>query len=526
MEEREQETRWQDYWAVAVRRRWFFLGTLFAVALVATLAAAFWPVRYRSEALVLVEQQNVPTKYVEPNVLTNAQQQLQSITQLVLSRTRLARLISKYGLYPNEPDRQDTDRLVRRMRKDITLQAVQTSNRGELTAFKIFFTYKNPVVAQEVNSDLTGEFITRSLQSQTQQSVSTTDFFKSQLDEAGKDLAEKGLELRKYKTRYLGELPEQEQSNLQVLSGYEAQLYADSNALDRAEQERTYLKSLLSAYKGMAPSGLPSSPGDPSPLVALNKQITAVQEHLTDLEAMYTPNYPTVTSTKQELTELQRKRQKLLASASKDSAKKTATPASATAASSPDTAQVGSRLNANRTVIAYHKREIQELKKKISGVQSRLQLTPLREQQLTAVTRDYQNARAHYQQLLQKKLQSQLATSLVQREQGERFQLIDPPSLPQRPVLPNKLEIILGGWGGGLTLGVGLVALLESTDERLYDTEDIGHLAPHPVLMRLPLLASPKDERLRFVKRLAEGAGIVLLTLLAAGLGLYVFHMR
>ena len=528
MEQKTKELRWQDYWTVVVRRRWFILGMFFAIGLGATLAAALWPVRYRSEALVLIEQQNVPNKYVEPNVLTNPQQQLQSITQVVLSRTRLQQLIAKYQLYPNQPDREDTDRLVRRIRKDITVNAVQTSSRGELTAFKLFFTYKDPVIAQEVNNDLTGEFITRNLESQTQESVSTTDFFKTQLDEAAKDLAEKGQALREYKTRYLGELPEQEQSNLQILSGYEAQLYTENSALDRAEQERIYLKSLLSTYDGMVSAGS-SAPGDPpSPLDAIDKEITLLQDRLANLEANYTSSYPAVVRTKEELVTWQQKKQKALAAATSASAKKSSSGNSLAAATpaSPDVAHVNSRLKANGAVLVYHQKQIQELKKRITAVQSRLRLTPLREQQLASVTRDYQNARAHYQELLQKKLQSQLATNLVQREEGERFELIDPPSLPQRPVLPNKLEIVLGGWSGGLALGVGLVALVESNDERLHDASEIPSLVSHPILMRLPVLVTPQDERFRRLRRLAEAVGVFLLALLSSGLGFYVCQMR
>lgn len=524
MEQNTKELRWQDYWAVVRRRRWFFLGAFFTIGLGATLAAAFWPVRYRSEALVLIEQQNVPNKYVEPNVLTNPQQQLQSITQVVLSRTRLEQLIAKYQLYPHQPDRRDADQLVRRMRKDITVDAVQTSSRGELTAFKLFFTYKNPVIAQEVNSDLTGEFITRNLESQTQESVSTTDFFKTQLDEAAKDLAQKGQELRQYKTRYLGELPEQEQSNLQILSGYEAQLYAENSALDRAEQERIYLKSLVSTYEGMASTGSSAPGGPPSPLDAIDKEITLLQARLANLEANYTPSYPSVVRTKEELATWRQKKQKALTAASAKKSPSGASPAAS--AASPDLAQVYSRLKANAAVIAYHKSQIQELKKRIDGVQARLRLTPLREEQLASVTRNYQNARAHYQELLQKKLQSQLATNLVQREEGERFELIDPPSLPQRPVLPNKLEIVLGGWSGGLALGVGLVALVESNDERLHDASEIPSLVSHPILMRLPVLVTPQDERFQGLRQRAETVGVILLALLSSGLGFYVCQMR
>lgn len=516
------QPEWRDYWDMIVRRRWVLLGAFFMAGLIGTVAAALWPVRYRSEALILVDRQGVPSDYVRPNVVGNVQQQLQSITQLVLSRTRLKQLITKYHLYTGGPGPKDVDSLVRRMRKDIQVEPILASNHEELTAFRVSFIADTPTLAQEVNNDLTAQFINRSLESQTQQSVATTSFLKSELDAAAKQLSQAGQALQKYKTRYLGELPEQQPSNVNILSGYEAQLYAETNALDRSEEQRVYLQTLLSTYKKeYAPSSTGALPGA-TRLEIIDKMIHSLQAQLANLEAEYTPKYPEVEKVKANLKGWEQRRKEALETSADPTKAKSKDSAVISESNAPALVDVEGRLESNKEETAYHERQIKALKEKIGELQARLRVTPLREQQLEEVTRNYQNAQAHYQQLLKKQLQSQLATSLVEREQGERFRMVDPPSLPRRPALPNRLEIVLSGWAVGLGAALGMVAIKETTDDRVRGAADVQELVPLPILARVPVLLSPSRARRVSVLKYLEIIGIIVLALAAAGFGLYV----
>jgi len=115
---------------------------------------------------------------------------------------------------------------------------------------------------------------------------------------------------------------------------------------------------------------------------------------------------------------------------------------------------VESRLKATKAEIDNYQAEAKKLRARMDDFESRLNLTPLREQELAEVTRNYDNSRQNYQSLLQKKLQSELATNLEKRQQGEQFHIIDPANLPLKPAKPNRLEIVIIGWALGL--GVGL----------------------------------------------------------------------
>src|SRR5271165_7063384 len=91
---------WAEYWSIAVRRRWWIFLPLFLVWAGVWGASWFLPATYQSESLILVEQQKVPDQYVVPNVTSDLQQRLQSLTEQILSRTRLQATIDRLHLYP------------------------------------------------------------------------------------------------------------------------------------------------------------------------------------------------------------------------------------------------------------------------------------------------------------------------------------------------------------------------------------------------------------------------------------------
>jgi capsular polysaccharide biosynthesis protein len=159
----------------------------------------------------------------------------------------------------------------------------------------------------------------------------------------------------------------------------------------------------------------------------------------------------------------------------------------------------------------------------MTDIESRLKMTPVREQQLAEVTRNYENSKQNYESLLQKKLQSELATNLEKRQQGEQFRIIDPPSLPLKPSEPNRLAILSIGWLVGLGLGLGLTALKEMTDETVHNERSLIESIPVPVLVHIPVLRS-RRERIRMrLSRLGEVMATVLILVVSVGMGIYTY---
>ena len=509
---------------MVLRRRWWLMGPLFFCGFVAFGVAHFWPEQYRSEALILVEQQKVPELYVTPNVVTDLQDRLQSMTQQILSRTRLEKLIEQFNLYPNQRQHVNNDEVVDGMLKDIRIELVQAPRReDELTAFRINFSYNSARVAQQITNELTSLFIDENLQARGQQSVSTTTFLENQLEQARQDLAQQEERLREYKIRFIGELPEQQQSMLQMLGSLQAQLDANTAATERAEQQRIYLESMQSQYRAMQESpGSADGNAATSPIAVADATIRDLQKQLTELEAKYTSRHPDVDKLKDQIAgweETRNQSEQKLENSPSTEASATTTPLRG----APALAEVESRLKATKAEIDSYQTEAMKLRARMDDLESRLNLTPLREQQLAEVTRNYDNSKQNYQSLLQKKLQSELATNLEKRQQGEQFRIIDPPNLPLKPSEPNRLAIITIGWTLGLCLGLGLMALLEITDETIHNERGLLESVRAPVLIHVPVIRS-RWERIRArLYQVSEATAAVFLLAASVGMGIYTY---
>src|SRR5438045_5006216 len=141
MDSSQQKLRtFKDYMAIARRRRWWLIAPLLLGWAMVMSAAWYLPPRYRSETVIIVEQQKVPEQYVLPNVAADLQQRLQSMTQQILSRTRLLGIINTFHLYSKKRNNSDTDLAVEGMRRDVKIELVQAPGRPwELSAFKISY---------------------------------------------------------------------------------------------------------------------------------------------------------------------------------------------------------------------------------------------------------------------------------------------------------------------------------------------------------------------------------------------------
>jgi hypothetical protein len=191
--------------------------------------------------------------------------------------------------------------------------------------------------------------------------------------------------------------------------------------------------------------------------------------------------------------------------------------------SSP-TVQLQGQLQANRVEIANRERSIAELQSKVTDYQARLNQEPVREQQLSDLTRGYEQSKANYDELLKKKNESAMATSMELLQQGERFRIIDPPSLPLKPDFPNRLKFCVIGLGLGLALGTVVAGAFEMLDDRIYDEKEMQKLLPVPVISEIPTLAAAQDEyeeRRRLLLGWATAAAVSAAILLGSALSYF-----
>jgi len=538
---------WEDYWSIALRRRWWILFTVFLVW--ASVWGISWllPSSYRSEALILVEQQKVPDQYVVPNTSSSLQDRLQGISQEILSRTRLQATIDRFHLYSRPGVLSGMFKAgdpVETMRNDITIDLVRAPGRPEeFTAFKIRYSAGSPELAQKVNAELTSLFVNENVQAQQRLSEDTTSFLENQLAEARAKMEEQEAKVAAFKTRHLGDLPSQMESNVQILAGIQSQLQNTHQALNAARQQKLYLESLLQQYQSAQASPESSSDGTGSPVGnpssamtpgrTLDKELTELRLRLQDLQTRYTDVHPDVVALKDKIA----KKEKLKWAAESDAnvnssaGKKTDTSDSAgfglaqpQQTSSTSVMQLESQLKANQLEIQNDQLQESELQAQISLYRTRLNMTPETEQELTSISRGYEESKSNYNSLSQKQMQSQLATSLEQRQKGEQFRIVDPPSLPAKPSAPNHFKISLAGLALGIALGFGIAILLEFRNPRLRGEIDVDRLVPVRVLVDIPhLTTQSEDIARRRTWWLELGVAMVVVSLIAVG-NLFAFH--
>ena len=523
-----------DYWAMAVRRRWVILLPLFLCWALVWIVGWFLPATYKSDALILVEQQKVPEQYVVPNVTVNLQDRLQSMTEQILSRTRLQTTIDRFHLYQSRRNlggvTQSADP-VEQMRKDIKIDLVDSAARpGQLTAFRIAYSAGSPELAQRVNTELTSLFIEENLKYEQQLSESTTEFLQSQLEEEKRKLAEQEAKVRKFKAEHFADLPSQTETNVQILSGLQNQLLSTQRALDGAKQQRLYLESLLQQYQS-AQANIGTDDTSPSSLQSLTKELVDLRRKLEDARSRLTEEHPDVIALKEKLANAEKVKKDLEAEVASHpdavKAKDAVNPtvgAEVERGSTTPMMQVQSQIKSIDLEIENDSKHVRDLESQISSYRSRLNLTPQTEQELAEISRGYEEEKANYNSLLQKQNQSQLATSLEQRQQGQQFRILDPPNLPTRPSAPNHLLLSLGGLLAGAGLGLGLALYLELSNALVRAEKDLEDLIPTRVLVGIPHLNAPGEDRVKaMAHRLEVGAFAVMALLLMAG-NLYAFY--
>ncbi|MGH9479222.1 MAG: GumC family protein [Terriglobales bacterium] len=460
------------------RRRWIWILVPAIVVAGATVAGArYLPKTYRSEALILVEPQRVPTDFVTPTVSSDVALRLETIEEQILSRTQLSQLIQQYGLYRGlqlTPDQQVT-----RMLGDIIVVPTVDSTRpnSPITAFTITFSASDPVLAQEVTSKLSSLFISENLQARSQQAEGTEAFISGQLTQADQTLHTLEGQLKQLKSQYMGSLPEQQSANLTVLGQLQTALQTNSDALARAQQQKTYLTSLGQAVEELGPNGAPmGTPPDP-----LSVELRNAKTQLAIAEQQYTPEHPDVISLVAQVKAL----------TAQVAAEAAAKPKPKAGAKAP----APGLLPQDQGQVALLDKEIQQRTKdqtaiqtKIDAMQKRIEQLPEVEEKLTNLQNSYNVAKANDTVLLQKQAAAAMGAAMEQQSEGEGFRMIDPANLPLKPYSPNLLRIDTVGACGGLVLGLGLAFLMDMREGVARNELDVAYYTKMPILAALPTL--------------------------------------
>ncbi len=475
----------EDYVGILKRRGWIVVIPALLVPIIAVAISYRLTPVYTSQTLVLIQPQTVPDTYVKPVLAENLDSQLASMKEQILSRSRLEPIIERFNL--GAPG-MDMDDKVAMTRKDIGIKTIQpeAGSSGGLPGFFISFEAPDPHTAQLVCREITSMFVSQNLQVREQSAEGTTQFLQGQLQQAKADLDSQDAKLAEFQREHMGDLPDQQDSNMDMLNSLNTELDATTQALARMEQDRSLEEAMMTqvARQAVAAPGQKSSPEEQA------TQLQALEAKLTDLRTRYTADYPDVLAVERQISDLR----KQLAQAPPPATVSPA-PTQAEVADSPGLLRMRMQMKALDDTIQQKKKQQAMIQSQIRQYQDRIQQTPLIAAQMKDLTRNHQTAQDFYDSLLAKLNQSQMATDLERRQEGEQFRVMDDANLPDAPSFPKRPVFALGGFVAGLGIGLLVIAFLEYNDKSLRSERDVWAFTKLPTLATIGKLPEVKHRR-------------------------------
>jgi succinoglycan biosynthesis transport protein ExoP len=475
----------QVYWAMIIRRKWLVISSILAGVVVAGALCLVLPKSYRSSTLILIENQKIPDDYVKGIGGASIEERLTMIQQQVMSRTLLSQTIEEFKLYEGQLEQKGLESTIEGMREAIKVATVGTTGaRGKsVEAVTISFSHENPMTAMKVTAKLASLFIEENLKVREQLVTGVSDFLELELHDAQKALEAQEQAISQYKSKHIGLLPEQMESNLRALD----RLHTDLNSTDELIHSLTDKVSLaeksIKEYEASgttygAPGTTATSHAGMDPLVG---RLRELERNLTTLlAAEYKETYPDIVETKQEIKSVKQQ----LAAKYGDPAKEKDGDAAKTF--DPYLRELMKQRNELRVEVSSVKDRRQRLAEHIREFELRVEQTPAREQDVMILMRDYENRQKNYQALLDKRLNAHVAENLEKRQKGEQFRVLDPANLPQTLDKPNRLLIMVLGLVGGCGLGVGLAIGLDRVNPTFKRREEVEMLPGMRVLAAIP----------------------------------------
>lgn len=440
----------EEYVDIALRRKWLIIIPFILSLIITTFVYWKLPKIYRSDTLILVLPQKVPEEYVRPTVTTPVEARLRTITEEILSRTRLETTITQLNLYPEVRKTGLIDQAIDKMRENIEIEV-----KGD-SSFRIYYQDKDPQTARMVTSKLASLFIEEDLKTREQQARGTTDFLNKELVSAKQKLEEQERATTEFKFQHMGNLPEQTDANLAMLKQLAEQRQGIRDSINRLQGQST------DATEGF------NTP--------LQVQLQAAKNRLLALKSTYTDKHIEVRKVRARIRQLEDR----LMSVEEE-------------AEGSQTTYLTKLSLENPTMnIKLLQKEEARINQQIALYQKRLEEAPRVQLKLATLTRDYNNTKGFYENLLKKRMEAEQAENLERRQQGEQFRVLDPASLPRIPYKPNPKRVFPMGIFLGLGAGCGLAFLAEMLDRSFKNVREAEEYLGVPVLAAIPLIKKKK----------------------------------
>jgi uncharacterized protein involved in exopolysaccharide biosynthesis len=559
----------QAYVGILRRRRALIVlagGMLLSLSLA---AALFWPATYKSTATILIEEQEIPSELVHSTITSYADQRIETIKQQVMSRTTLWKVVEQYNLYPDLRRTNPAEEVVRRFIKDIEVEVIsadvvdkRTQHPTKATiAFTVAYQSTSPDLAQKVANELTSLFLGQNLKSRERQAQETTSFLQQEADNLSRHISEVDDKIALFKQQAKGALPELMPLNQQLMNQADRELMDIDQQIRTLEERKNYLEGELATIKPNTPimsvsgerildsaerlralraeyagASANLAPDHPD-IMKMKQEIEALQQEtghrpdieeatkaLVDARATLATNsermsndHPDMVKTRRKIAALELEVRRLKGAPNKHPSQRPENPAYI---------NLQAQLNSATASLGALGKTRMDVKRRLQDYAQRLERTPEIEPEYLVLTRDRDTSGQKYQDIRSRLLEAKVSEGLEVQRKGERFSLIDPPSLPEKPDKPNRFAIVLLGLILAVGGGIGTGAVAESLDHSIRTPEQLSQLTQLFPLAVIPFMPNELDLT-RAVRRrhILKGVGIGAIVTVLALLHVFVIQL-
>lgn len=485
------------------RYRWLIMPPILLSILAGSYLVITLPRTYEAQTLILVEPQRVPSEFVRSVITSDINARVNTISQQILSRTNLEKIMREYNVFTDQKyDHMYPEDKLSALRKRISVNV--TRARGG-AAFSISYKGNRPERVVKIANTLAAYFIDENLKVREAQALGTSDFLNNELEQMRDKLETVESAMQQFRQTYMGELPEQLQTNLSILGRIQEQMSS-------RERELRGLRLRLADLKQEQSEQINNATISADTAVAGRDGVLSTTElyaQLKLLRSKYTEKHPDVIRIKKMLEERINQDNQ---SAPSQNGNQSSNYAGMAIKSELDR-QIHELEKAIRAMVI----ENDELRNKINLYQHRIEDTPKREQELLALRRDYSNIQASYNSLLERKLEAEISVNMERKQKGEQFRILDTAKLPEKPISPNIKAVFVGSLVIGLGFGVGLSVLFELLNNSYQTANELETDLKLPVLTTIPTIKTQRQVSFARWNNIASVAFLCILFISFAG---------
>jgi uncharacterized protein involved in exopolysaccharide biosynthesis len=525
----------------------FILSILIAIAL---------PPVYLSKAMILIEEQQIHQDYVKSTITSYAQERLEMITREIMKYSQLKEIIEKFGLYKDLVKAGNLNEAVGQMQKSISVEPISFQegfNKYTTVAFRLSYEGKDQETVQKVTDALSQLYLNKELKSREKQVSITTDFLGQNLEALKKQVKIQEEKISEFKSRHIGELPENIAFNMQNISRLEMKLQNINTRIRTLEDRKIYLKGQLATIEPLSPvtteqgklamnpkerlkglrldlvrlqarlsnkhpdirkikaeiAKLEQQVGQYDESVDKIKMLSEKKARLAEMQSRLSPKHPDMVKLKKEIEILTKQTDKLLA-------EKSIVEVSEEKPDNPAYINILTQIVAADAEIKSLKEEAGNIKNRLEDFRAKVSNAPLIEKEYNELTLNLNNAKQKYTEISNKLMSAQVAQQMEEQQIGEKFTILEPANFPYSPHKPNRIGIIMLGFILACFAALGVAAVKEGIDNSFKNENELVNLTDLPVLATLELVETKQEKQFKRLKTILITAG-------SAGLAVIVF---